>query len=212
MKKTLILASLLMFAVSAHAFAEQPAAAPNGIKEGGCYKNPPVSKMIPPAKEDLKNDKKAEFEKRLKLTDEQKAKAKAIREKGHEQMKPVMDAIRAKREEINTVRLSRIAVQAQEEAIAKLRGEIRELKKQARDIRMKNMKEFEAILDSKQLKELQKMKNEGRKKFEKEFKKKHGNTLRPPFPPEFGRPPMGPPHPDCAELPPPPPKAPDEVK
>ena len=42
------------------------------------------------------------------------------------------------------------------------------------------------------------MKEEGRKRFEKEFKKQHGNSIRPPFgppPAEFGHGPAVPPPP-----------------
>ena len=68
------------------------------------------------------------------------------------------------------------------------------------------MQEFESILTKKQLKELKKMKEEGRKRFEKEFKKHHGNSMRPPF----GPPPADGDRPDF----PPPPPAPhnDEAK
>ena len=72
------------------------------------------------------------------------------------------------------------------------------MKRSAHELRMQNMKEFEAILTSKQLKELKKMKEEGRKKFDKEFKNrphpKFGDGFEPskdgchcpppPFPPE----------------------------
>ena len=44
-----------------------------------------------------------------------------------------------------------------------------------REIQIKNMKDFEALLTEKQQKELNKIKKEGRKKFEKEFKKHHKN-------------------------------------
>ena len=67
--------------------------------------------------------------------------------------------------------MSKIAPQAQEEQLAQIRKEIRDLKKQANEIRMNNMKEFESILTKKQLKELNKMKEEGRKNFEKTHKK-----------------------------------------
>ena len=41
------------------------------------------------------------------------------------------------------------------------------------------MKEFESILTDKQVKELQKMKKEGRKKFDREFKKHHPHPFAP---------------------------------
>ena len=62
--------------------------------------------------------------------------------------------------------------------------EIRALKRAAHELRMQNMKDFEGILTKKQLKELKKMKEEGRKKFEKQHKK-NGH-------PQFGPRPEGP--------------------
>lgn len=169
MKKTLILASLAAL-VMTPAFAEQKAVttpAPQTIQDKA-----PAFEHKKPSPEEMQK-RAAEFEKRLKLTDEQKAKAKEIRQKGHEEMKPIMDKIQEKRQEIRAVKLSRMAQRAQEERIAELRKEIGALKRHAHELRMKNMQEFESILTKKQLKELNKMKKEGRKKFDAEFKKHH---------------------------------------
>lgn len=198
MKKTLILASLLAFAVSTQCFAAEVPSVESAKKPECVQRTARPDMHRPPKGPDFK---RAEFEKRLKLTDEQKAKAKEIRMKGHETMKPVMEAIKQKRQEIETVKLSRISTEMQKEKIDKLKGEIRELKKQAHELRVKNMQEFESILTKKQLKELKKMKEEGRKKFEKEFKKHHDGALKPPF---------GPPPADGEVTPPPP--APAEAK
>lgn len=118
---------------------------------------------------------KKEFEQRLNLTDKQKEKAKAIHEKGREQIKPIFAQIELKRKEIEAVKLSRIAPQAQEEKILELNTEIRVLEKKAQDIRKENSKEFENILNKKQKNELAKMKAEGRARFEK------NHPARPPF-------------------------------
>ena len=120
---------------------------------------------------------KSDFEKRMKLTDEQKQKAKELRLKGHEQMEPIIAKIKELKQEKEMVLKSRMAVQMQQEKIAEIDAQIKDLKKQAHELRMQNMKEFESILTDKQKKELQKMKKEGRKKFEKARKKciKDGN-------------------------------------
>ena len=174
MKKTLILASLLAFAVSTQCFAaEVPTVEPAAAVPAQTVEQPAAPEVQKPPKRPDMEKKKAEFENRLKLTDEQKAKAKEIRMKGHEQMKPIMEAIKEKRQEIDAVMRSRIAVEAQQEKVKALKAEIRELKKQAHELRMKNMQEFESILTKKQLKELKKMKEEGRKNFEKNFKRHH---------------------------------------
>lgn len=192
MKKTLILASLVVFAAAVPCLAEETATVESAKTPATVQRPAPQDMQRPPKGPDFK---KAEFEKRLKLTDEQKAKAKEIRMKGHEAMKPVMEKIKEKRQEIQAVKLSKISVEAQKEKIDALGKELRELRKQAHELRMKNMQEFESILTKKQLKELKKMKEEGRQKFEKEFKKQHGNSLRPPFgpPPEFDHGPAVPP-------------------
>jgi hypothetical protein len=79
-----------------------------------------------------------------------------------------------KHEEIEAVKRSKLAPEAQAEKIVELRKECKELKHQAREIQIKNMKEFESILTDKQKKELKKIKEEGRKNFEKNHKKNIG--------------------------------------
>lgn len=168
MKKTLIMASLLVFAAASNAFAVETVPA----KEVVPAQKTQCNCQRPQKGPDFQK-RHVEFEKRLKLTDEQKAKAKELRQKGFEEMKPVMDKIKEKRQEIEAVKLSRMAVQAQNEKIEQLKQEIGALKKEMHRIRMENMKKFEALLTKSQLKELKKMKEEGRKKFDKEFKKQH---------------------------------------
>lgn len=114
---------------------------------------------------------KADFEKRLKLTEEQKKLAKQLRMKGHEEMKPIIEKMRELRLEKEAVLKSRMAGAMQQEKIAEINAKIKDLRKQAHELRVKNMKEFEAILTDKQKKELKKMKEEGRKNFEKSKKK-----------------------------------------
>ena len=53
-------------------------------------------------------------------------------------MKPVMEQISAKRQEIEAVKRSRIAEKAQQERIEELTAEIRELHKKAHEIRKAN--------------------------------------------------------------------------
>ncbi len=164
MKKTLITACALLIASSAVMAAE-----PAPVKPHQCN-CPKCDCQRPPKGPDFKK-RQAEFEQRLKLTDEQKAKAKELREQGFEKMKPLMDKMKEKRAEIEAVKRSRIAVQAQNEKIEQLKREIGALRNEMHRLRMENMKNFEALLTKSQLKELKKMKEEGRKKFDKEFKK-----------------------------------------
>ncbi|MBR6099469.1 Spy/CpxP family protein refolding chaperone [bacterium] len=180
MKKILLLAGVLALTVSTQAFAEETQTLP--VKEHKQFEKPCPNKMHKPPM----HQNKEVFEKRLKLTDEQKAKAKEIHKKGFEEIKPIMDNLKLKHEEIEAVKRSNLAPEVQAEKIVQLKKECRELKHKARDIQMKNMKEFEAILTDKQKKELKKIKEEGRKKFEKAHKK--GGFKMPPkegiFPPK----------------------------
>ncbi len=179
MKKTLIIASLLAFSMTTVLAAETP------VTED--VKAPVAQTEVQPAKPVLTQEqikkremKREQFEKRLKLTEEQKVKIKELQQNGREQMKPIIEQIQAKRQEAEAVRRSRIAVEMQQEKLAEIQKDIQALKKQAHELRMQNMKDFEAILTKKQQKELKKMKEEGRKRFEKEHKN------RPVFGPGYG--------------------------
>ena len=171
MKKTLILASLLAFTMSS-AFANEPTKA---ISAEG--KRPPIERKYQgPPKFDKEKmaQKQAEFEAKLNLTDEQKAQAKEIRLKGHEEMKPIFEQMQAKKLEIDTVKANgSLTVDEQKAQLKCLFEDMGVLKKQARDLRIKNMQEFEAILTDKQKKTLEKMKQEGKKNFKKHHQKRH---------------------------------------
>ncbi len=129
----------------------------------------------PPMHRPSKEEMRKQFEQRLNLTEKQKEKAKAIHEQGREKMKPIMEQIRLKHQEIETVKLSRISVRMQEERISQLESEIKELEKKAHEIRKQNSQDFEKILNKKQKAELEKMKAEGRARFER------NHPPRPPF-------------------------------
>ncbi len=107
------------------------------------------------------------FEQRLKLTEKQKQKAAQIHKEGKEQIKPVIMKLDLKRQELEMVKLSKMSERAQQEKATELNAEIKELEKQAQDIRKKNTQEFESILNKKQKAELEIMKAEGRARFER---------------------------------------------
>ena len=118
----------------------------------------------------MKKAREAAFEQKLGLTDEQKIKAKEIRLEGHKKMKPIVEQIFAKKQEAKMVKMSRMAVQMQEEKLAVIDKEIADLEKQANEIRKQNMKQFESILTRDQRKILKQMKKEGRERFEQQRK------------------------------------------
>ncbi len=187
MKKTIVLASTLalFFVTSASYAAPCPVSDVNnkGIK---CEQKR-IEHQRPPMSPEMKakmEKKKAEFDKKLNLTDEQKAKAEQIRKDGFEKMKPVMDQIKVKKDEIRAIRENGSLTQAEAKTkIDALHKDIMELKIQAKEIRKQNMQDFEAILTDKQKKTLEKMKQEGRKEFAKNHKGKRGPQGH-PMPPK----------------------------
>ncbi len=144
MKKLFSLILSLAFVFAGLAFSPANAQAPQGKKMGQV------------------------FEKRLNLSEKQKEKAKSIHQKGQEQMKPIMQQLGAKHKEIVAIKKDEALTEEQkQEKIKPIAEQMKELNKQAVEIRKQNSKEFEKILNKKQKKELEKMKAEGRARFEK---------------------------------------------
>ena len=140
---------------------------------------------LPTSKEDLKK-KKENFEKRLKLTSEQKAKTKELRKAGIKEMEPIINAMKAKQEEVKAIMNSK---DYDRNDIYQIQRDVHKLQRKAHDIKMKNMKEFETILTEEQLKELQEMKKEGRKNFEEKQREceKTDTCKKPDFASNGGR-------------------------
>ena len=188
MKKIVLASTLALFLCTA-AVQAAPCAADcdcQGKAQAPCSKDCKCQK--PPMNPEMKakmDEKRAEFDKKLGLTDEQKAKSEQIRKDGFEKMKPIMDQIKVKRDEIKTIRENGSLTQAEANAkVQALHKEIMELKGQAKEIRKQNMQDFEAILTDKQKKTLEKMKQECRKEFAKKHKaKKIGGFDGRPMPP-----------------------------
>lgn len=174
MKKRFLLASALAVVFCATAVNAQPCPIAEVKEPPKCekqFKKPPMS---PEMKAQMEK-KKAEFDKKLNLTDAQKEQAKQIHKKGFEQIKPVMEQIKIKKEAIKAIKDNGALTQADAKAqIAPLKKELFELHKKAGELRKQNMQEFESILTDKQKKTLEKMKKEGRKDFAKKHKKHHG--------------------------------------
>ena len=171
MKKLAILMCAVCLMAGAAVQAEENAAVKSTNEKAIETAAPKTNEGIknPPSREEMMKIKKAReaaFEQKLGLTEEQKVKAKEIRIKGHQQMKPVIEQIRMKKKEAEMVKLSRIATWAQEEKLAALDKEIQALEKQANEIRKQNMKDFESILTRDQKKILKQIKKEGRQRFE----------------------------------------------
>ena len=133
--------------------------------------NVPAKKMPPNHEQMTKQHKarEAAFEKKLGLTDEQKTTAKELRKAGHAKMKPVMEEMRAKRQEARAIsKQTELTEEAKEQKLKTLDNDLKTLEKKAQEIRKQNMKDFESILTFKQKRILKKMKKEGRERFERE--------------------------------------------
>jgi len=127
------------------------------------------NKKMPPNKEQMEKVRKvheAAFEQKLGLTEVQKLKARELRKSGFEKIKPVVEQIKGKKQEAETIRRSKLTVEEQEKRLTVIDKELVELQKQASAIRKQNMKDFESILTKDQKKTLKKMKKDGRAKFE----------------------------------------------
>ncbi len=158
MKKSILtMAILAMTSTMAFAGNYQKCDGPQGCP-------PPPPGMHQPGQRPPKID----LDKKLKLTEAQKAKAKAMRMQTREQMEPIMNAIRTKQEQKEIIKHSqKLTTEAQLEQTERLNKQIFELKKQARDLRMQNERDFESILTDKQKKEFSKIKENAKKNMAK---------------------------------------------
>lgn len=164
MKKTLIIAglaaSVMLTSSIANAAVATKAADTQTTAQTEVQKD--FKGQKPPKKMERPN-----INERLKLTEEQKTKAHQIRMKGHEQMKPIFQKIKAKKEEIRKIAEdTKLSQDKKDKKINALETDILKLKQEARKVRMQNTKEFEAILTEEQKAEFAKIKEEGRKMHE----------------------------------------------
>ena len=163
MKKILILAGIVgLMSATTQVFAQEEVV-PAPVCPVPCekaFKNKPCKFGKMPKRPDFEA-----FEQKLKLTDEQKTKAQAIREHEKEQIKPILDKIGEKLKEEKAVMDKRLTFDERQAELAPIRKEIHELKGQIHKIKKESRAEFEAILTSKQVKQLNKMKADGMKRF-----------------------------------------------
>ncbi|MCQ2789088.1 MAG: Spy/CpxP family protein refolding chaperone [bacterium] len=157
MKKILFVICLL-FATSSVSFAATQA--------------PAKPENVPPVKQQnfKKPAQRPSLDKVLNLTEEQKVKAKEIRMQGHKEMKPLIDELRSKQEQKRMLMQNKNAGVKEVQKLEKINKEIVNLKKQIREIRIKNNKQFEEILTEEQKVKFNELKKEGRKNFAKHHK------------------------------------------
>lgn len=142
--------------------------------KGPHYKFYKKGQFAQPTKEEMAA-KKAEFDKRLNLTEEQKQKIAENKKQDIEKMKPIFDEMKAKRHAMKKIDFD-ATLSAEQKQIKKeeLKAELKALRVQADNVREENMKNFESVLTDKQKKEFRKIQEEQKKEMEKrraEFKK-----------------------------------------
>lgn len=160
MKKLLTTVGLMVLAASSAMAGDAQ------MEPCNCPPPPPCAHRPAPPKIDL--------DKKLNLTEAQKTKAREIRIKGEQEIRPLFDKLKSKQEQKRVLLNSQIKQKEQIEMLDTLNDEISLLKKQIHEVRMKNMKEFESILTDKQRATLEKIKMESRKDFQKKHKANKG--------------------------------------
>ena len=138
------------------------------------YKFHKKGQFAHPSKEEMEA-KKAEFDKRLNLTEEQKQKIAENKKQDIEKMKPIFDEMKAKRHEMRKIDFdATLSAEQKQVKREELKSEMKALRVQADNVREENMKNFESVLTEKQKKEFHKIQEEQKKEMEKrraEFKK-----------------------------------------
>lgn len=128
-------------------------------------------KKHPPTKAEMEA-KKAEFEKRLNLTEKQKEQIEKNKQKDKEKMKPIFDEMKAKKEQIKEIKKNNSLSQSEKvKKSAQLEKDLIDLRVKADELRRENMKNFENILTKEQLEEFSKIKEE--QKFEMQKRRSH---------------------------------------
>ena len=124
-------------------------------------------KMTPEAKAEIQA-KKAEFEKRLNLTEEQKQTIEANKIKDKEKMAPIMKDIREKQMSFRAIDTNpNLTAEQKQQEKQKVKAEIKALKLEADKCRQENMKSFENVLTPQQKAEFEKIKKEQKAEVEK---------------------------------------------
>lgn len=198
MKKTFILSTLLTTSILMSSLTSFAANDNTNVQSASCQNaakqeqyQGPDRRMQPPCPKcmcekhkqkmkEMHEARKKEFESRLNLTDEQKQKAKEIRMKGHQEIKPIFEEMKTKKSELIELKKKGNPSLIEQAKIRQLENEVKALKDKAKSIRQSNKNEFEKILTKKQKNELKKMEKEGEERF-KEMQKNHKGPHHPPI-------------------------------
>jgi len=143
---------------------------------------PPDEPQGPPpmGKYGKKPPRHVDLDKKLNLTEEQKAKMDKNRQASREKLKPIMQKMRENRSKMEELRDSNLSEAQKREKFEVLRKERHELRKQANVIREADMKYFESLLTDAQKKKFEKIKQERKKQMDKN-RKNMKKGPRPPY-------------------------------
>ncbi len=160
--------------------------------------HPGMHPYFHPSKEEMAA-KKAEIDKRLQITDEQKKELEKNKEIDRAKIKPIMEKMEQKKKELHDVyKDDSLSQNKKDKKAEKIRKEIGKLKIQADNQRKENMKHFESVLTEEQKVEFEKIKQEQKVEMEKkkaefeqkrkeymeahpEFQNKKGIGFKPPI-------------------------------
>ena len=187
MNKKILLSSVIvmsmLLAYNAGYTAEKQTANPAAVKKVVVQENaaqlqkklpPPEFKagnheMRPPfhSKEEMEA-KKAEIDKRLNLTEEQKLQIGKNKEKDRKKIKPIIDKIHADKKELHDIYDNETLTRAEKDKKAKkYKKDLAKQKVLADKYRKENMKSFESVLTTEQKVEFEKIKQEQKAEMEK---------------------------------------------
>lgn len=126
------------------------------------------------AKKAEMEQKRAQDETRLKLTNKQKTQAKALRDKSNTEFKAVMEELKVKHEELNKIEAKKFdwVKKADRQAKVKLNEDIQALHEKAKLVKQTEQQDFEKILTSAQKKEFEAIRAERKAEIEAKMEAK----------------------------------------
>lgn len=169
MKKALILTAIMALTISASVNAQETKTLNTLPKKPECPCRMHRPPMDPAKMEEMKakfEEQRVKFENDLELTDTQKEKMQTLRDKQQEEMKPILEKIKAKHQEEKAIFDQKLTVQERQQKLEPIRKDLMDLRKQMHQIRKNHKTQFEEILTDKQLKKLNKLKEEKKKEFQ----------------------------------------------
>lgn len=167
MKNLLLLSGIVALTMSCSAFAApvSPCSGPCPITCPEAMSRPcPMLEVERPEKTHC--DKK-KFIEELNLSKKQQEQVEQLKAKEKDAIAPLKEQISVKKQEIDAICNERLTVKERQEKLQPVNNEIRELRKQIHEVKVQYRTEFEKILNDKQLKKLQDLKQQRKHDFHK---------------------------------------------